>query len=122
VLAEGSLIRLSPGRLYQSLTNTEAVVTANHWTEHRVPDEGVGEGTERAKGFAVSWGSNSVNWPLSPELLVSGPPIKSTHGGTHGYGHTCGRGWPCWTSVERAPLGCLIPQCRVMPGWEDGSG
>jgi hypothetical protein len=36
---------------------------------------------------------------------------KNTHGGTHGFGHICGRGWPCWTSVEREALGPEGVQC-----------
>jgi hypothetical protein len=47
------------------------------------------------------------------------------HGATHGAGHICGRGRPCWTSVggeALGPEGVPCPQCRGMPGWEDWSG
>jgi hypothetical protein len=50
VLADRSPIQLSPDKLCQSLTNTGQMLTANHWTEHRVPNEGVRERTEEAEG------------------------------------------------------------------------
>jgi hypothetical protein len=40
LLIEVCLIRLSPKRLYQNLTNTERILTANPWTEHRVAGVG----------------------------------------------------------------------------------
>ena len=49
------------------------MLLANHWTEHRVPDRGVGIGTERAEGVCSPMeGANSVNRPdptPTPELL-----------------------------------------------------
>jgi hypothetical protein len=41
---------------------------ANHWTERRVPDGGVGEGTEGAEEVCspMGWGSNNVNPPATP--------------------------------------------------------
>jgi hypothetical protein len=52
VLADWNLIWLSPERLCQSLTNTEA--DANHWTEHRVLTGGFIERTEGAEGVCNS--------------------------------------------------------------------
>jgi hypothetical protein len=52
VLGEGSLIWLSPERLYQSQTKTEAEACNKHWTDQLtlVPDGGVQEGTRGAVG------------------------------------------------------------------------
>jgi hypothetical protein len=50
VLADRSLIELSPEKLCQSLTHTDMdaqMLTANHRTEGRVPNGGVRERTER---------------------------------------------------------------------------
>jgi hypothetical protein len=71
VLTDSSLIWLSPEKLYQNLTDTERMLAANHWTEHRVPDGGVGEETEGAgrgvlQPHGGGGGSNSVNWPDTP--------------------------------------------------------
>ena len=33
---------------------------------------------------------------------------KGPHLGTHGSGHICGRGWPCWTSGGEASLGLRV--------------
>ena len=106
VLAEGSLIWLSPERLCQSLRNTEAgMLTANHWSEYKVPDGGVEEGIEGAEGLCIPMGGATVSMgqnsypPLSFWGLDHQP--KSKHGGTHG----AGRGWLCWISVGREALG-----------------
>jgi hypothetical protein len=50
VLADGSLIWLSPERQIQRW-----MFTANHWTESGLPNGGVREGTERAEGVADLW-------------------------------------------------------------------
>jgi hypothetical protein len=42
VLADWTVILLSPERPFESLTDKEEDVTANLWTECRVPDGGVG--------------------------------------------------------------------------------
>jgi hypothetical protein len=94
--------------------------TVNHWTEHRVPDGGVGEWTEGAEG-----GCNRVNWPerQSSQGLAWQP--KSAHGGTHGSSLICGREWPCWTSVGGAalgPEGVRCPSVGKFPGWKMGVG
>jgi hypothetical protein len=72
------------------------MLAANHSTELRVPDGGVGEGTEGAEwvcslmeGTIVSTGQT----PWSFQELNHQP--KNTHGGTHDTGLICGRGWPC---------------------------
>ena len=79
------------------------MLAASHSTEHRVPDGVVREGTEELRGFAAQWEEQQCqparhthppsSWGLDHQ------PKRSTHGETHGSGHICGRGWPCWTSV-----------------------
>jgi hypothetical protein len=67
-----------------------------------VPDGGVGKGTEGAdtwRGAIVSTGQ------ISHSSQGLDCQSKSTHGGTHGLGHICGRKWPYWTSVGGAALG-----------------
>ena len=82
VLADRSLIWLSLERQIQG-----QMLVANHWTERRVPDRGVGEGTEEAEGVCspmegatvstgqISWSS----WGLNHQS-------KNIHGGTRGAG------------------------------------
>ena len=60
VHADRSLIRLSPERLCQSLTNTEVDA------EHGVPDGGIGEGTEGAEGVCSSMGEATVSTSQTP--------------------------------------------------------
>jgi hypothetical protein len=106
-LADGSLIWLSPKRLCQSLTKTEAEASQPIiGLSSEIPGGGVGEGTEGAervcrptKGATVS----TVQIPQSFRGLVQQP--NNTHGATHGAGRICGRGWPCWTSVRGETLG-----------------
>ena len=54
------------------------MVATNHWTENRVPDEEVGEGTEGAgEGLLHPHGViNSVNRPDPLDPLGTGPPTK----------------------------------------------
>jgi hypothetical protein len=43
------------------------MLTANHWTEHKVPSGGVVERTEELKGFATHGKNNNINQPnLNP--------------------------------------------------------
>jgi hypothetical protein len=38
--------------------------------------------------------------PLPPSSRGLDHQQKNTQGASQGIGHICGRGWPCWTSVE----------------------
>ena len=42
------------------------MLTANHWTEHRVPDGGVGEGTEGAEGVCSPMEGATVSTGQTP--------------------------------------------------------
>jgi hypothetical protein len=53
VLAERSLIELSPERVCQYITNTE-VDAHSHWTEHGATDGGAIKRTQELKGFRAS--------------------------------------------------------------------
>ena len=69
-------------------------------------DGRVGEGIEGAEGVCSHMEGATVSIgqdPWSSQALDNQP--KSTHGGTHGTVHVCGRGWPCWTSVRGEALG-----------------
>ena len=69
------------------------MLAANHWTEYRVPDGGVGEGTEGVEGVCSPMEGAAVPTGQTPrELWGTGPPTKNAHGGTHGSVCMCGRG------------------------------
>jgi hypothetical protein len=81
------------------------MLATNYWSERRVPNRGVREGTEGAEGVrSPIWRSTASTGqnPWSSWGLDCQP--KSTHGRTHSSGRICGRGWPCWASVGRAAL------------------
>jgi hypothetical protein len=72
VLADKSLIQLSPERLCQILTNTDAdaLLVANYWPEHRDPNGGVRgrtEGTEGALAGINRRGGSSACEGLMPQ-------------------------------------------------------
>jgi hypothetical protein len=117
MLADGSLIWLSPESFYQSLTNTEANAQSQCWksTIGLSPGsqmEELEKGLKELRKFATPWGggqggttvSTSQHLPLQSSKELDHQP-KSTHGGTHGSSRICGRGWPLWTSVGGAALG-----------------
>jgi hypothetical protein len=54
------IVQLSPERLYQSLTNTEAVA-AKHWTVHKFPNEGVRERTKGAEKVCNPIGRTTIS-------------------------------------------------------------
>jgi hypothetical protein len=112
VNAERSLIWLSPERLYQSLTNTEADVAANHWTKQGVPSGAVRERTEGAEGVCSPIGRTTI---ATNQTLQSSQGLKhqsrSTHGVTHGSSCICNRGWPCWASMGEEAFGPVKAQC-----------
>jgi hypothetical protein len=84
------------------------MLAGSHWTEHRVPDGGVGKGNEGAEGVCSPIvGSNTVYRPDPPHQSSQelDQQSKNTNGGTQGSSHICGRGWLCWTAVGGAALG-----------------
>jgi hypothetical protein len=79
--------------------------TANHWTENRVPSEGVRERTEGAEGVCNPIGRTTIaiNQTLQSSQGLNHQP-KSTHGETHSFSHICSRGWTYWTSKGEEAL------------------
>ena len=77
------------------------------WTEHGgVLDGGVGEGTEGAEGLCSPMKGATVLTGQIPWISKGlDHQRKNTHGGAHGTGHICGRGWPDETSVGGEALG-----------------
>jgi hypothetical protein len=101
-----SLIWLSPERLCQSLIYRGRSLQPTIGLSLGVLDGGVGERTEGAEGVCSPMEGAAVSTGQTPwcsQGLDQQP--KSTHGGTHGTGHVCGRGWPCWASAGREALG-----------------
>jgi hypothetical protein len=61
--------------------------------------------------------------PKSSQGLNHQP--RSTHGGTHGYCHTCSREWPCLASREGDALGSVkawLLSVGEFEGGETGMG
>ena len=73
VLADGSLIWLFPARLCLSLK-----LAANRWTEFRIPDGRVEEGTEGTEGVCSPMEGTTVSTdqPRPPELPETVSPTK----------------------------------------------
>ena len=102
------------------------MLTAIHWTEHRILNEGARERTQGAEGNCSTIGGTTIwtnQYPQNAQGLSQQP--KSTHGGTHGSSCICSRAWPSWTSMGGEPLcpmNALWPQCGGMPGPGSRSG
>ena len=93
MLADGSLIWLSPKRLCQSLTNTEAGACSQPLIGLRTgaPDGGVGEGTERAErvcslmeGATVSTGQTTTpraprDWTTNQRIHMKGLMVLAAY-------------------------------------------
>jgi hypothetical protein len=68
--------------------------------------EEIEKGLKDLRGFAAPWWEQQYQ-----EARTPGAPRnwtinkKNTHRETHGCGHICGSGWPCWTSVGGEDLG-----------------
>jgi hypothetical protein len=92
-------------------------LTANHWTEHRVPNGGVRERTKGVEGVCspIERATISTNQtPQSSQGLNHHP--KNTHGGTHDFRYTCIRGWFYLSSMEGKTLGPAETGCSSIGG------
>ena len=102
------------------------MLTAIHWTKHRVPNEEVRERTQGVEGVCSSIGGTIIwtnQYPQSSQGLNHQP--KSTHGGTHGSRCICSRGWPSWSSMggeALSPVKILCPSIGECQGQEAGVG
>jgi hypothetical protein len=74
------------------------MLSANLWTEHRVPNVGARERTQGVEGVCRHIGGTTIwtnQYPQSSQGLIHQPKIA--HGGTHGSSCICSREWPCWS-------------------------
>jgi hypothetical protein len=111
------------------------MITANHWTEHRVPNgvpnEGVRVRTEGAEGVCYPIGRTTISTKTTQSSQGLTHQPKSTHGGTHGSSRICSRGMPCGTSMGEEALGLIqvlfpsVEECQDrevgMGGWVEGT-
>jgi hypothetical protein len=124
VLAERSLIKLSPERPCQSLTITEADAHSQpldqawgpQWRSQR-------KEWRRGRGLQPYRKNNNINQtdahpPQCSQRLNHQP--RGTHGGTHSSSHIYSRGWPCWASVVEEALGPVKARCSSVGEWEGG--
>jgi hypothetical protein len=123
VLPNRNLIWLSPERLCQSLTNTEADALSQPLDWVCPQCRSWRRGGRSGRGLQPHGVSSSINRQDPVELL-----------GTQAKEYAWRDPWLCLHMWQRMALlgvsgrnspwvwGCMIPQCRGMPGWEDGSG
>ena len=84
------------------------VLTIIHWTEHRVPNEGVRESTQGVEGVFSPIGGKiilTIQYPQSS--LGLNHQSKKTHGGTHISSCICSREWPIHSSMGGEFLGLV---------------
>jgi hypothetical protein len=102
------------------------MLTAIHWTEHRVFNEGARERTQEAKGVCSPIGGTTIwtsQYPQSAQGRNHQP--KSTHDGTHGSSCICSRRWPSRTSIGEAlcSMKVVCPsmgECHGQGAWVGG--
>jgi hypothetical protein len=102
------------------------VLTANHWTEHRVPG-GIREQTEGAKGVCNIIGmNNNISPPhLPPEQAGTKPPTKEyTWNNSRLQMHIQQRMALLGINGRRGPWSCegSMPSVRECHGAEEGVG
>jgi hypothetical protein len=82
------------------------MLPANHWTEHGGSQWRSWRRDRRSwGGLQPHRGSYSVKWPDPLNSWGLDHQPKCTHGGIHGSGHICGKGWPCFTLEGGAAFG-----------------
>jgi hypothetical protein len=84
------------------------MLTATHWTENRVLNEGAREKTQGAEGVCSPIGGTAIwtnQYPQNSQGLKHQP--KGTHGETHVSSCLCSRVWPYGTSVRGETLGLV---------------
>jgi hypothetical protein len=102
------------------------ILTAIHWTEHRVPNEGARESPQGAKGVCSPIGETTISTNQYPRTSLGlNHQSKKTHGETGVSSYIGSRRWPSQLSVGEEALGpvnilCLcIGEChaRSRSGW-----
>jgi hypothetical protein len=83
------------------------ILTAYHWTEHKVPNEGAIERTQGAEGVSSPIGG--INQYLQSSQGLNHQP--KCHDGTHGSSCICSRGCSSWSSMGGEALGPVKALC-----------
>jgi hypothetical protein len=97
------------------------MLSANHCTEHRVPNEGARERTQGAEGVCSPIGRTTIStnqYPAPSSLGLNHQP-KKTHGGTHGSRCICSRGWPSRSSMGGEAIGPVKVLCPSIGDFQD---
>jgi hypothetical protein len=88
------------------------MLSAYHWTDHRVPKQGARKSTQGAEGLCSPIGGTTIwtnQYPQSSHGINHQP--ESTHGGTHGSSCICSRWWPSRSSMGEEALGPVQALC-----------
>jgi hypothetical protein len=103
------------------------MLSANHWTEHKVHNGGARERTQGTEGVCSPIGGTTIcdNQHPPPKIPGTKPPTK-----VYGWRDPWLLQLHIWQSMALSGIsrrsspwtwGCLMPQCRGMPG-QEGSG
>jgi hypothetical protein len=98
------------------------MLTAYHWTEYRVHNEGVGE---RTQGAEVVFSPIGETTELTNQLPQNFQGLNNQPKSTHGSSCICSRGWPSQSSMGGEALGpvkALCPSVGECQGQEAGVG
>jgi len=88
------------------------MLTIIHWAEHKVPNEGARESTQRTEGVCGPLGRSTIWINQYPQSSLGlNHQSKKAHGGTHGSSYICCRGWPSWPSMGGEALGLMKVLC-----------
>jgi hypothetical protein len=86
------------------------MLTAIHWTEHRVPNEKVRKSTQGVCNLI--WGTTLwTNHSSQSSQGINHQP-KNTHGGTHGSSYIHNKRWPSQSSMWGEILGLVKVLCQ----------
>ena len=99
------------------------MLTANHWTDHPVPNRGVRGSTKGAEGDCNPTGRTTISTNHYPKSCQG---LKHQQRSTHGSSCIYCRGWPCHASMGGEVLSPIKaqykPQYRGTEGREIGVG
>jgi hypothetical protein len=107
--------------LFQTLCPN--MVTAKHWTYHKVSKWKVRERTEGAEGICNPKGGTTITTNQTPKGShgLNHQP-RSTRGGTHSSSHICSRGWTRGGSMGEEALGPMKARWPNLGEWKAGRG
>jgi hypothetical protein len=92
------------------------MLTAIHWREHTVPNEGAREITHGAERVCSLIGGTTIwtNQYTQCSLDINHQLKKITHGGTYGSSCICSSGWPSQSSIGGEALGSVKVLCPTI--------